>query len=160
MTHPNRNRRVGRIEARLLQKEGKAAKVLSIMFYIMDVLMSLWRMRFGKTKGCDDIVFVRYIMAVSYLPDRLYKWAYRMISLILPTPDISILVDVDPVTAMERINDRGETLEIYETVEKLEIVRERMLSLSDEWIVLENSDGVEKLEEQIHSKVFDSVPIR
>ena len=61
-----------------------------------------------------------------------------------------ILVDIDPDVAMSRILERGENLEIFETDEKLRTVRERMLGLSDGWMVVDNSRGTESMREQVH----------
>lgn len=42
---------------------------------------------------------------------------------------------------------------MFETVEKLDKVRRRMLSLADGWIVLDNSDGPEALRVQMDEMV-------
>lgn len=140
--HPNRTTRLGRLEARLLLVDGKAALVASTALYVADVVRSVWRMK--RARGFDDVVFVRYIMAVAYLPDDLAGMAYRIFANVLPTPDVRILVDVDPETAMRRIESRGEELERFESPEKLEKVRGRMLRLSDGWIVVDNSGSPEE----------------
>lgn len=130
-----------------------------VMFlYIMDILRSLGRMRGRACHGCDDVVFVRYIMATAYLPDSLCGKVYRMVSRILPMPDVAILVDVDPSTAMARITGRGEEREMFETAENLEKVRRRMMSLSDGWIVVENSDDMEGLRFRVLGAVFGNRP--
>lgn len=100
MTHPNRGTRIGRLELELLKREGKAAMALSTLFYIIDILHSIRMMRSRRGRSYDDVVFVRYIMAVAYLPDGACGKAYRLISHILPMPDTAILVDVPPETAM------------------------------------------------------------
>lgn len=153
MTHPNRGTRVGRMELEMLRKEGKAALLASTALYILDVLHSIFLMK-GRMRGYDDLVFVRYSMAVAYLPDRLCRPAYRVITAVLPKPDVSVLVDVDPETAMGRISDRGEELEVFETVERLDRVRVRMLSVSEGWIVLENTGDMGALEEEVRSHVL------
>lgn len=145
LTHPSRDTTIGRLELGFLQREGKAALVCSTTFYIMDVLRSLCIMRAGRGRRYDDVIFVRYIMAVAYLPDSLCGIAYRVISHVLPMPDEAVLVDVDPKTALGRIERRGEEHEVFETMERLRVVRGRMLSLSDGWTVLENGADTEKL---------------
>ncbi len=154
MTHPNRDTTVGRIELALLRKEGKAAMFLSILFYVLDILRSLGVMRGRGCRDVDDVVFVRYIMAVAYLPDGLCSKAYRVISHMLPMPDVAILVDVDPATAMERIRSRGEELEMFEKPDRLEAVRRKMLGLSKEWVVLDNGSDMNDLEDQVLNEVF------
>ena len=75
--------------------------------------------------------------------------AYGAISRILPMPETKVLVDVDPQVAMGRIFDRGEDLEVFETVERLSAVRERMLRLSDGWEVIDNGSSPEDLAERV-----------
>lgn len=148
MTHPNTDLRIGRLERALLQKEGKASLLVSTSLYIVDILHSLavMRVRGGRY---DDVIFVRYIMAVAYLPDGLCGKAYTVISRILPMPDVAMLVDVEPETAMSRISGRGEDLEVFETVERLGTVRGRMLGLADGWAVLDNRGDADGLGAQI-----------
>lgn len=136
--HPNRDTAIGRLEARFLLVDGKAALIASTGLYIADVVRSVWVMKHSG-KRFDDVIFVRYIMAVSYLPDSLARIAYRLFAGVLPTPDVRILVDVDESTALKRIESRGEELERFETSEKLEETRRRMLGLSKGWIVIDNS---------------------
>lgn len=148
MEHPNRNLLVGRLERAFLEGNTKVHVIMSTILYIMDVLHSLTYVR-GPRKGYDDIVFVRYSMAAAYLPDSLTELAYDVICHVLPTPDVRILVDIDPDVAMSRIVSRGENLEIFETDEKLRLVRGRMLRIADGWKVVDNSDGIDSMVEQV-----------
>ena len=141
LTHPSRDTRMGRLELRFLQREGKAAMLCSTSLFILDILRSIRVMRGRRGRGYDDFVFVRYSMAAAYLPDRLCSVAYRIIVAVLPTSDTAILVDVDPGIALARIEGRGEEHEVFETPERLETVRRRMLGLSEGWIVIENTSG-------------------
>ena len=63
-------------------------------------------------------------------------------------PDVKVFVDVDSKTAMERILERGEELEIYETEEKLDKTRRKMQSITEGWIVVDNSSTREYTEKQ------------
>lgn len=157
MTHPNRDTRVGRLELRFLRMDGKPAVIMSTVFYIMDILHSLVVKRRREFRECDDVVFVRYSMAVAYLPDRLCGTAYRVVEWVLPTPDVAVLVDVSPERAMERILERGEDLETFETVAKLEKVRGRMLRLSGGWTVLDNDGDSEHLRRQVSDRVLGGI---
>lgn len=149
MEHPNRNLLVGRLERAFLEGNTKVHVIMSTILYIMDVLHSLTYVRGPRGKGYDDIVFVRYSMAAAYLPDSLTELAYDVICHVLPTPDVRILVDIDPDVAMSRIVSRGENLEIFETDEKLRLVRGRMLRIADGWKVVDNSDGIDSMVEQV-----------
>lgn len=148
LEHPNRDTAVGRLEARFLLVDGKAALIASTCLYIADVIRSVWVMKHSKGRY-DDVIFVRYIMAVSYLPDRLAGIAYRIFAGVLPTPDVRMLVDVDEAIALQRIESRGEDLERFETIEKLKETRRRMLGLSDGWIVIDNSGDPDDTEEAV-----------
>jgi len=89
-------------------------------------------------------------MAVAYLPDPLVERAYDLVAKVLPMPEHLVLVDTPPEMAMCRIIDRGHDLEMFETVEKLSRIRQRMLRLSSKgWTVMDNSDSMEGIERQV-----------
>lgn len=146
-THPS-DRISGKVARRLLIEEGKAFQALATLFFTIDVLGSLVRMRPWRSN--DDIIFVRYIMAAAYLPDRLVDRGYDLIAKLLPLPDNLILVDTPPEMAMCRIVERGHELEMFESVEKLTRIRDRMLGQRHKgWTVLDNSDSFEGISRQI-----------
>ena len=147
--HPNRDTALGRLELKFLQGDSKLDVILSTLLYIADVLHSLSMMKGRRGRAYDDFVFVRYSMAAAYLSDGSYRKAYAAIERLLPVPDVAVLVDVDPDTAIRRIMGRGESLEVFETVERLGTVRRRMLDLSEDWIVLDNSGDPDDLRARI-----------
>ena len=148
LEHPNDSCRSGRLAHKYLLKDGKFAMILSTTFYIFNVIHSL-RFKRKHRKEYDDFIFVRYNMAVAYLPRKLINSGYKVISFIFPKPDVSIFVDIDPKSAMERILSRGEDLEMFETEEKLTKTREKMLALSDGWIIVDNNRGMEQTRESV-----------
>jgi len=148
LEHPNDSCRSGRLAHKYLLKDGKFAMILSTTFYIFNVIHSL-RFKRKHRKEYDDVIFVRYNMAVAYLPRRLIRSGYKVISFIFPKPDVSIFVDIDPKSAMERILSRGEDLEMFETEEKLTKTREKMLALSEGWIIVDNNRGMEQTKESV-----------
>lgn len=154
--HPNKNILIGKLERAFLEGNSKAHVMMSTIFYICDVLHSLIVVRGRKYKDYDDVIFVRYSMAVAYISDSLCQLAYDVITRILPAPDVKVLVDVEPETALSRIMSRGENLEIFETDDKLRIVRRRMLSISDGWAVIDNSGDLEYAKGQV-CRVLDQV---
>ena len=112
--------------------------LLSSAFYMFDVLGSvvrlpLWRRRY------DTVVFVRYLLATAYLPDRLAHLAYDIFASVLPVPECLLLVDVEPENALRRIESRQHEEEMFENLPALVIVRERVLSLATTWEVLDNN---------------------
>ena len=148
LEHPNDSCRSGRLAHKYLLKNGKFAMILSTTFYIFNVIHSL-RFKRKHRKEYDDVIFVRYNMAVAYLPRCLIKSGYRFISFIFPKPDVSIFVDIDPESAMQRILSRGGDLEMFETEEKLKKTRDKMLTLSKDWIIIDNTHGLEQTKESV-----------
>ena len=148
MEHPNDSCRSGRLAHKYLLKDGKIAMLLSTTFYIFNVVHSL-RFKRKHRKEYDDVIFVRYNMAVAYLPKCLIKAGYKVISFVFPKPDVSIFVDIDPQSAMERILARGGDLEMFETEEKLQKTREKMLMLTNGWAVIDNTRGLEQTKESV-----------
>ena len=147
ITHPNHDRFFGRVAAKFLTIDNKMSVVFATVFYILDVVCSLFKMKI-KSRDYDDVIFVRYILAVAYLPESLCPFGYKLFSRIFPMPDVKVFVDVDSKTAMERILERGEELEIYETEEKLDKTRRKMQSITEGWIVVDNSSTREYTEKQ------------
>lgn len=144
--HPS-HRLPGRLSRHFLKGKGKTVEVVATGFYIMDVLLSLTQMRKWR-KQYDDIVFVRYSMAAAYLPEKIMEDAYAVIERILPQPDRLILVDVDPEVAMKRILDRGEELEVFESIPRLDRVRRKMMVLAQHgWEVVDNSRCLKEMQD-------------
>ena len=148
LEHPNDSCRSGRLAHKYLLKNGKIAMLLSTTFYIFNVIHSL-RFKRKHRKEYDDVIFVRYNMAVAYLPKCLIKVGYKVISFIFPKPDVSIFVDIDPKAAMERILARGGDLEMFETEEKLIKTRNKMLMLTKGWMIIDNTLGLEQTKESV-----------
>lgn len=157
ITHPNHDCFFGRVAAKFLTIDSKVSEVFATVFYILDVVNSLFRMK-RKGKFYDDVIFVRYILAVAYLPESLCPLGYKLFSKIFPMPDVKVFVDVDSKTAMERILERGGDLEIYETEEKLDKTRRKMQSITEGWIVIDNSSTIECTEEQA-SQILSSLEV-
>ena len=155
-SHPDSGCLFGRLEYGCLLKEGRLAKMLATVFFILDAVDSLLRMRLSSRRY-DDFVFVRYLMSVAYLPDGSYRKAYRIIRKLFPMPDDFILVDVDAETSMKRIEARGEDREAFENMDDLVRTREKMLSLSDGWFVVDNTLPLEDVRRLIEDHVEEVV---
>ncbi|MBE6518663.1 MAG: thymidylate kinase [Thermoplasmata archaeon] len=147
ITHPNSETSYGRTASKYLLKDGKVAVLISTTYYIFDVLHSL-RFKRKHGKEYDDIIFVRYSLAAAYLPEFLCRPIYKVIEMILPVPEVKIYVDIEPKIALQRIYERGEEIETFETEEKLEKTRHRMSLITDSWIKIDNSGTPEQTKEQ------------
>lgn len=142
--HPS-SRLTGKLSRYFLKGRGKTAETVATGFYVLDVLFSLTEMKKLK-RNYDDLVFVRYSMAAAYLPEKLMEIAYMVIEKILPQPDKLILVDVDPELAMQRILERGEELEMFESIPHLNKVRKKMMTLSRHgWSLVDNSTTLDDM---------------
>jgi len=149
VSHPNHECIWGRIEEKCLHVEGAPGTLCTMVFYITDVVTSLFRTK-RRMKDYDDLIFVRYIMAVSYLPEGVVRKGYTVISHILPMPDVKLLIDVDAETAMARIEARSEDREAFERVDKLTAIRNKMHQLTgDGWHVIDNTKDVDFTRSQI-----------
>ena len=133
--HPRRETRFGRLSSKYLLKRGKPAVVLAAMFYFLDILGSI---RAVRRTDCDDVVFVRYLLEVAYFPDSLYRMCYAVASGVLEEQDVSIFVDTDPDIAFERIQLRGDEIEVFETPSNLSSTRGTMMDLASDWYVIDN----------------------
>ena len=154
VTHPDESKFIGRLEARLLHKDiGKLSEIMTTFAYIGDIMGSLVRMKVLGDRY-DDFIFVRYSMAAAYVPEPLCFTAYRIIRKVLPNPDVRIFVDVDADTAMSRIDSRGGEKELFETMDKLTRVRNRMLKMAEQgWHILDNTGGHDKTRAGLHDIV-------
>jgi dTMP kinase len=145
--HPS-ERLTGVIARRSLQNKGIHMYILSALFYILDVLTSVsllnrWRRQY------DVVVFVRYVMGAAYLPKRYAKTGYAIITKVLPLPERLLLVDVAPETALHRMALRDDKEEMFENQAALVNVRDKIMSLSSDWTVLDNNDGEAKARERL-----------
>jgi dTMP kinase len=139
----------GRISRRALESRGKAMHAVATIFFIADVLRSLSKLKTEK-KRYDTVIFVRYIMATAYLPDRLAPLGYKFIANLLPVPERLVLIDIDPAIANERISKRAEKKEMFEDPANLKRAREKLLSLAaKDWMVIDNSAPMDKGKESL-----------
>lgn len=140
--HPSSGR-LGRISRHALESRGKAMHALATLFFVADVLRSLSLMK-RERKLYGTVIFVRYILATAYLPDRLAPLGYEFISKLLPVPERLVLIDINPAIANERISRRAEKKEMFEDPANLRRAREKLLLLaSRDWKVIDNSVSME-----------------
>lgn len=146
--HPS-DRFMGRNARRFLQGKGKLMYILSSLFFILDVLTSLRKLRRWR-REYDDVVFVRYLMGTAYLPGKYAKMGYNLFRHILPVPEHLLLVDVQPDIALRRISERNDHEEMFENLPALTRVRETVLGLAEGWTVLDNSGSEERSVQRLH----------
>jgi len=136
---------LGLLTRKTLQGKGRMLRLLASILFIGDVLMSLRSLRKDRQRY-DTIIYVRYLMATAYLPERYIQLGYDFFARVLPVPRRLLLVDIDPKVAMRRIEDRNEAKEMFEDVESLRKIRKKVLRLASKgWTVIENNIDVDKM---------------
>lgn len=152
ISHPS-DKLLGRLTKRFLRASGKIARIGTTLFYTLEILMSV---RWLKRQHEGTVIFVRYLMGTAYLPRRLAPLGYRLFRNLLPFPDLALFIDVEPIVAIERIRSRGDVQEMFETEEKLTAVRAVAKTLlSDEWVVVDNSENRENSFRQTEKVIGD-----
>jgi dTMP kinase len=152
--HPNPCTAAGRLSRRFLRTDRPGASSFATIFYVLDILNSVRVQRRSET---DDVVFVRYILSVAYLPEGLARFAYKFFCKLLGGGDLRIYVDTDPDTAMERIVARGDPEEIFENPERLKSTRDKMIGLSEDWTVIDNGRPLKSVLCDVDSMIAEIV---
>jgi dTMP kinase len=147
---------IGRRARKALEGQGKAMHIIATVYFILDVLDSLRRLR-RDSKSFDTIVYVRYLMATAYLPARLAPMGYDFFAKLLPIPKRLVLVDVNPTVAHSRITERQHNQEMFEDVDSLERTRQKVLMLArrGDWRIVDNSGTEEHTRRQLLQALDD-----
>ena len=102
---------------------GKLMRIAATLFYGFDVVRSV----ILYCRGDRTVIFVRYTMACAYLPRPTIKPVYWLVSRILPRSPDMFFLDVEPAEALRRVRERGDTLEMFETLPRMEKARSRAM---------------------------------
>jgi dTMP kinase len=143
-SHPEKDNYYGRKAKKALLGKGKINKISASIYYTFDVIRSV-RMYHGKA---DNVIFVRYLFGVAYLPLPLAKLLYKFFSIALPTSNYMFFLDLEPEKALKRISQRDDQ-EMFENLEDLFKVREKVLKLSKGWKVINTSGSITEVQEEI-----------
>ena len=150
--HPSGDNYLGRKGRGYLLREGKFARIMASVFYMLDVIRSVLLYRWS---GKDYVVFVRYLMGTAYLPSPLHRYAYSFFKFSMPLGDHMIFIDVSPEEAHQRIQMNRTEIEMFESLEKLQKVRSKVLELSSgkEWKIIDGGQSPEVIQAEIRSAV-------
>ena len=149
--HPSEDNPVGSQAKRFLQARGKNAHFASAFFYMLDVIHSIllysWR-------GEDHIIFVRYLLGTAYLPSPMDKIAYHFFATIVPKPEKTFFIDINPEVAYKRIIRRTQDkLEMFEKPEALAKIRNKGLAMASlgKWLIIDGTRTPAEIEYNVRS---------
>jgi dTMP kinase len=136
-----------------LYSKGKNAHFASALFYMLDVIRSILLFSWRRE---NFVIFVRYLMGTAYLPSPLDTVAYNFFSLIVPKSKNMFFLDVSPTEAAVRIAENRTETEMFESLEALEKVRARALSLTrfDEWTIIDSNKSVNEVASALRKNMF------
>ena len=151
-THPSDDNYLGRKGRGYLLKEGSYARIMASAFYMLDVIRSVFKYRWS---GADYVVFVRYLMGTAYLPSPLHRVAYFFFKLLMPLGDHMFFIDVTPEEAHKRIEENRTEIEMFESLERLQKVRGRVLELAQrkEWTIIDGDQDLEDIQTEVRRQV-------
>jgi len=140
--HPENDNWFGQKAHLFLYSKGKSAHFASALFYMVDVIRSIFLYSWRKE---DDIIFVRYLMGTAYLPSPLHLIGYNFFSKIVPKSKKMFFLDVNPKVAASRIKDNRADIEMFENLASLRKVRAKALALTrfDNWIIIDSNQSSE-----------------
>jgi dTMP kinase len=146
--HPSEDNFLGVQTQKFLYLRGKSAHFAAAFFYMLDVMRSILLYSWRKD---SYVIFVRYLMGTAYLPSPLFIVAYHFFASIVPTSDFMFFLDVTPKEAYTRIQQTRKKMEMFESLEELEMIRQRALSLalSGKWTIINADKSVEDVEKEI-----------
>jgi len=140
-SHPSSDTFFGKQSKKALLSHGMLNKIKASMFYALDVLHSI---RYYYHRGDHDIIImVRYLMGTAYLPTPLVNTGYTFFEHFVPTSPYMFFLDAPPETLHQRVQQR-EKVEIFETLEALQRVRRKALSVATKWNIVDTSGTVDQ----------------
>lgn len=150
--HPSDDNYFGRKGREYLLKEGSYARIMASVFYMLDVIRSVIKYRWARK---DYIIFVRYLMGTAYLPSPMHRTAYSLFKFLMPLGDHMFFIDVTPEEAHKRIEENRTEKEMFESFEKLQKVRGKVLELAQrkEWVILDGDQELDEIQSEIRNQV-------
>lgn len=107
-------------------------------------------------------------MGTAYLPSPMHKIAYHFFALWVPKSNFMFFLDVSPQEAYRRISQSRDKREMFESLEELEKIRRKALTLAflDDWKILDADKPAENVHKEIvkilkvnpHARHFNLVP--
>lgn len=142
---PGTDNASGRISRRSLTKSGLFWRLVATFFYGVDVVRSVLLYAHGDR----DVIFVRYTLACAYLHRFAIKPVYAVVNFLLPKSPNMFFPDVSTGEALRRIQARGDSEEMFETLPHLEKNRKRALLILGNWKVVDGNVAPDEVFGQI-----------
>jgi dTMP kinase len=150
--HPSQDNVFGRASKKALMGDGKLMRIAATLFYGFDVVHSV----IMYCRGDRTVIFVRYTMACAYLPRQAIKPVYRLVSRILPRSPDMFFLDVEPEEALRRVRERGDMLEMFETLPHMEKARSRAMIIKGDWKVVDGNGTPDEVFQRLSEILSDS----
>ena len=146
--HPSDDSYFGRKTRKYLLKEGKSARILASLFYLLDVVRSIL---LYHGKHVDYVVFVRYLMGTAYLPESIYMSGYRFLGSLVPKSPYMFFIDTSPAEAHRRIELNRDEKEMFESLEKLEKVHRKVsrIAARPEWTRIDGDQPEDVIQAEV-----------
>jgi len=135
--HPSFDNSYGLKAKKALLGRGKINRIKASIYYALDVMRSVRKYN-GKS---DNIIMVRYLMGLAYLPLPLAQLLYSFFTRILPTSQYMFFLDLEPDESLRRMSSREET-EMFENRDDLIKVREKALNLAHDWHIIDTAGSI------------------
>ncbi len=101
----------------------------------------------------DYTIFVRYLLGTAYLPAPADIVAYHFFAILVPKPEETVYIDIQPEVAAKRIARRiQDKHEMFEKPESLQKMRQKGLALAflGGWHIVPGDRALEEVESDIH----------
>lgn len=144
--HPSTDNDYGLKAKKALLGRGTINRIKASVYYALDVIHSVRKYN-GKA---DNIIMVRYLMGIAYLPLPLAKFLYWFFTMVLPTSDYMFFLDLEPEKSLKRMSRRNEE-EMFENKDSLIRVRKRAIELAQGWHVINTVGTIEEVKHKINA---------
>ncbi|MDD3754124.1 MAG: thymidylate kinase [Methanobacterium sp.] len=149
--HPSTDNDYGLKAKKALLGRGTINRIKASVYYAMDVIRSV-----GKYNGqADNLIMVRYLIGIAYLPLPLAKFLYWFFTIFLPTSDYMFFLDLKAEESLKRMSPRNEE-EMFENKDDLIKVRKRAIKLAQGWHVINTISTIEEVNDKINT-ILDEV---
>ncbi|BDZ66560.1 thymidylate kinase [Methanobacterium ferruginis] len=139
--HPSPDNSYGLKAKTALLGRGKVNKMKASVYYALDVIRSVKKYH-GKA---DNVIMVRYLMGLAYLPLPMAKFLYIFFTMVLPTSEYMFFLDLKPEEALLRMLKRDEE-EMFENLDDLIKVRRKALKLAQGWHIINSKGNIEDVQ--------------